>query len=74
MTGNSPSTVVGYFVLGLLALFVFVTLVRSVRIGEPRDGVVEACALVSDGGRLRAVAVRMEGLDGRWRVTALEIG
>jgi regulator of protease activity HflC (stomatin/prohibitin superfamily) len=32
MTGTSPSTVVGYFVLGLLSLFVFVTLVRSVRI------------------------------------------
>jgi hypothetical protein len=48
--------------------------VHSVRICSPRDGVVEACAVVRDRERTRAVALRMEGLDGRWRVTALEIG
>ncbi len=48
--------------------------VQSVRICSPADGVVEACAVVRDRERTRAVALRMEGLDGRWRVTALEIG
>lgn len=48
--------------------------VRRVRVCEPRDGVVEACAVVIDGGRVRAVALRLEGLDGRWRATAVEIG
>lgn len=48
--------------------------VRSTRVCIPRDGVAEACAVVSDGVRFRAVALRMEGLDGRWRVTVLELG
>lgn len=49
-------------------------LVRSVRLCRPRDGVVEASALAVDRGRYRAVALRLEDADGRWRVTALEIG
>ena len=48
--------------------------VRALRICEPADGVAEACAVVLDRGRVRAVALRLEGLDGRWRVSALEIG
>lgn len=48
--------------------------VRGVRICLPADGVVEASAVVIDSGRVRAVAVRLEGLDGRWRATALEVG
>jgi hypothetical protein len=49
-------------------------LVRSVRICQPADGVVEACAVVVARGRVQAVALRLEGLDGRWRMTALELG
>lgn len=48
--------------------------VLSVRTTFPVDGVVEACSVVNDNGRMRAVALRLEGLDSRWRVTALEIG
>jgi hypothetical protein len=48
--------------------------VRSVHLCEPADGVIEACAVVIGNGRARAVALRLEGLDGRWRMTALEIG
>lgn len=48
--------------------------VRAVRVCHPRDGVVEAAAVVTGDDRVRAVALRLEGLDGRWRVTALEIG
>lgn len=48
--------------------------VRRVLVCEPRDGVVEACAVVIDSGRVRAVALRLEGLDGRWRATAVEVG
>lgn len=48
--------------------------VTGVRTCCPADGVVEASAVVLDRGRVRAVAVRLEGLDGRWRATALEIG
>ena len=49
-------------------------IVRRVRVCEPRDGVVEACAVVVSHGRVRALALRLEGLDGRWVVTALTIG
>lgn len=48
--------------------------VRSVRVCRPRDGACEASAVVLDRGRVRAVAVRMESLDGRWQVTALLLG
>lgn len=48
--------------------------VRGVRVCVPADGVAEASAVVIDADRVRAVAVRLEGLDGRWRATALEVG
>ncbi len=48
--------------------------VRRVLATGPRDGVVEASVVVQQAQRVRAVAVRLEGWDGRWRVTALEVG
>jgi len=48
--------------------------VRSVRICQPADRVVEAAAVVVARGRVQAVAFRLEGADGRWRMTALELG
>jgi hypothetical protein len=48
--------------------------VASLRVCEPRPGVVEAAAVVATGGRRRAVALRLEGVNGRWRCTALQIG
>jgi hypothetical protein len=49
-------------------------LVSSVRVCEPVDGVAEVSAVVHRGGRAHAVAARLEGIDGRWRCTALQIG
>ncbi|MDT0213597.1 Rv3235 family protein [Rothia sp. ARF10] len=49
-------------------------LVRSVRVCEPADGVAECSVVVSEGPRVRAMAMRLSGLDGRWRVEALQIG
>jgi hypothetical protein len=48
--------------------------VRRVRICEPADGVVEACAVVVDAGRVRALALRLVGVDRRWLVTELQVG
>ncbi len=48
--------------------------VRTVRICEPADGVVEACAVVVQSDRVRALAMRMTGLDRRWVVTDLQVG
>jgi len=36
--------------------------------------VVEGCVVVDDHRRVRVMAVRLEGLDGRWLLTACEIG
>ncbi|TXK16419.1 3-hydroxyacyl-CoA dehydrogenase [Homoserinibacter sp. GY 40078] len=40
---------------------------------EPRDGVVEAAVVVSGRARARAVAIRLEGFDRRWRATAIHV-
>jgi len=48
--------------------------VSSVHLSEPRDGVIEACAVLRNGPRSEAVALRLEGTDGRWRCTALQLG
>jgi hypothetical protein len=40
---------------------------------EPRDGVVEAVVIVRGRARTRAVALRLEGLDHRWRATAIHV-
>lgn len=39
-----------------------------------RPGVNEVSVVVHDGVRVRAAAVRIEAVRGRWRATALEIG
>jgi hypothetical protein len=49
-------------------------MLRSVRVTEPADAVAEISAVVALGQRVRAVALRLEGLDGRWTVTALHVG
>lgn len=48
--------------------------VTSVRVCEPADGVAELSAVVHGQYRVQAMAMRLEGRDGRWRVTALECG
>lgn len=48
--------------------------VASVRSFEPAEGVAELCATVTAGPRVRAVALRVEQRDGRWRCTRLQLG
>ncbi len=45
--------------------------IHRVHICEPADGIAEATVTVRLGGRLRAAALRFEGLDGRWICTSL---
>jgi Family of unknown function (DUF6459) len=47
--------------------------VGTVRTCEPADGVVEAVVLVHQRARSRAVAIRLEGLDQRWRASAISV-
>ncbi|RZT58091.1 hypothetical protein EV140_2329 [Microcella alkaliphila] len=45
----------------------------GVRLCEPRDGVIEAVVVVNSRARSRAVAIRLEGLDRRWRASAIHV-
>ncbi len=47
---------------------------RRVTCCHPRDGIVEATVVVHDGGQVRALALRLEGQDHRWVISALELG
>ncbi|WUK67849.1 Rv3235 family protein [Streptomyces coelicoflavus] len=49
--------------------------VRDIGYFEPRPGALEVFARIGAGGRLRAMAFRLEqGRDLRWRCTAVEVG
>jgi hypothetical protein len=47
---------------------------RRLYVAEPAPGVAEVTAVVQQGPRAGAMALRLEGLDGRWLVTALQVG
>lgn len=49
-------------------------LIRRVLVCYPTDGVAEVAAVVQHRGRVRAMALRLAGSDGRWVVCALELG
>lgn len=48
--------------------------VRGVRVCILHEHLVEATAVVDDGRRVRAIALRLEAHRGAWRATALEVG
>ena len=45
----------------------------NIILSMPRDGVVEAAAVVHGPTRVRAVAIRLEGLDHRWMTTSFRM-
>ncbi|MEJ1156449.1 MULTISPECIES: Rv3235 family protein [Microbacterium] len=47
--------------------------ILSVHCSAPTDGVVEGTVIVQIPTRVRAVAARLEGMDGRWRATSLAL-
>ena len=46
----------------------------SLHVSEPTDGVAEVCCSFRRGGRVAAMAFRLQGIDGRWRMTDLVVG
>lgn len=48
--------------------------VRSVHLSVPQAGVAELSIHVRHGARSRAIAARIELIEGRWRCSALEFG
>jgi hypothetical protein len=47
--------------------------VAATRLTFPAGNVVEATVLLHGAARTRAVAIRLEGMDSRWRATALAV-
>jgi len=47
---------------------------RRILLCEPAPGVAEVTAVVAQEARTVAMALRMEGMDGRWQLTALQLG
>ncbi|GAB3615992.1 hypothetical protein GCM10027416_05490 [Okibacterium endophyticum] len=47
--------------------------VGRIRTSRPRDDVIEAVVMVHAKPRSRAVAIRLEGLDRRWRATQINV-
>lgn len=45
--------------------------VRSLHVQERPEGIAEVCATIRRGERTLAVALRLEGMDGRWKCTEL---
>ena len=43
--------------------------IRSLHVQERPEGIAEVCATVRRGTRLGALALRLEGVDGRWQCT-----
>jgi hypothetical protein len=48
--------------------------VTSLRLCEPLPGIAEVAAVIDTGGRRRAMAMRLEAFQGRWRCTVLRVG
>jgi hypothetical protein len=47
--------------------------IGSVIVTSPRDGVVEGVVVAHSRRRTRAVAIRLEGVDRRWRAVAIHV-
>ena len=47
---------------------------HSIHAASPADGVSELVAVVQVGARFRAIALRLEAKNGRWRCVRLQIG
>jgi hypothetical protein len=47
--------------------------VKNMRAQSPRDGVIESVVLLDSPKRLRAVAIRLEGFNNRWRATSVSV-
>jgi hypothetical protein len=47
--------------------------IGSTTVCTPADGVAECCVVLHGKARTRSIAIRLEGLDGRWRATAIHV-
>lgn len=47
--------------------------VGGLRTSSPRDGVIESVVLLNSKTRTRAVTIRLEGINSRWRATSVSV-
>ena len=47
--------------------------IRNMMNSSPRDGVIESVVLLNAQRRTRAVTIRLEGINNRWRATAVSV-
>jgi len=47
--------------------------IKSIHISEPLDGICEAVVIIDFSGRVQALSIRCEGVDGRWLCTSLKL-
>ena len=47
--------------------------VGKISVFSPREGVVEGVVIIHNIGRARAVAIRLEGYNGRWRAKSIAV-
>lgn len=47
--------------------------ILTIRHSSPADGVIESVVIVAGPARTRALAMRLEGWDSRWRATSLSL-
>jgi hypothetical protein len=47
--------------------------VSGLRTSSPRDGVIESVVLLNSPHRTRAVTIRLEGINSRWRATSVSV-
>lgn len=47
--------------------------IGSTTVCAPADGIAECCVILHGKARTRSIAIRLEGLDGRWRATAIHV-
>ncbi|MFK4729816.1 Rv3235 family protein [Agromyces mediolanus] len=47
--------------------------IGTIRASEPADGVVEAVVIVHQRPRTRAIVIRLEGFDARWRASVIGV-
>jgi hypothetical protein len=47
--------------------------IQNVHNSSPRDGVIESVVLLNSSSRTRAVTIRLEGINSRWRATQVSV-
>ncbi len=47
--------------------------IQNVHNSSPRDGVIESVVLLNSSNRTRAVTIRLEGINSRWRATSVSV-